>query len=224
MDENIFDRSYYYVYEDKTSENYIKRQVMYQQELKRINKFVGRPIKKLLDYGCGVGNFSDLFDKDCEKYGIEISEYAKKEAMKKQIIFDISDKDKRSFDLVVFRGCIAYIDNKEEVLSYAAEMLADQGSLVLLSVPNPRSMCYQLFHSLPLLEPDKKHYLCSSDEIVSILKCLGFNKIKVYKPYWDTPYAKMGSDFLNFIKKILGKNTPQFAFWGNVYEIYAKRN
>ena len=62
MNENVFDRSYYYVYEDKTSENYIKRQVMYQQELKRIYRYVGQPINKILDYGCGLGNFLELFE------------------------------------------------------------------------------------------------------------------------------------------------------------------
>ncbi len=223
MNENVFDRSYYYVYEDKTSENYIKRQVMYQQELKRIYRYVGQPINKILDYGCGLGNFLELFEPDCKKYGVEISEYAQNEAMKKNIKFDIHKEDEGTFDLVVFRGSIAYIDDKKEVLKYATSMLSDKGSLILLSVPNPKSLCYRLFHTLPLLEPDKQHYLCSSTEIVSILRNLGFKSIRIKKPYWDTPYAKRGSDVFNFIKRLIGKKTPPFAFWGNVYEIYAKR-
>lgn len=223
MNRNVFDRSYYTVYEDETSENYVKRQIMYQQELKRIKKFVGTKIRKLLDYGCGIGNFSALFESDCQKFGVEISEYAKQVAMQKHIRFDITKEDENSFDMVVFRGSIAYIEDKMKVLSYASKMLSSEGAIVILSVPNPKSICYRLFHELPLLEADKQHYLCSISEIVSMLRELGFQNIKVEKPYWDTPYAKRWKDMLYFILKLFGNEVPPFAFYGNVYEIYAKR-
>ena len=53
----------------------------------------------VLDIGCGEGGFLSLFDANWQKYGIDISGYALKEAGKKGIITDFELKD-NFFDLL----------------------------------------------------------------------------------------------------------------------------
>ena len=63
-----------------------RRDEMYRQEMERISKLIDlKAGGKVLDVGCGQGEFLDLFGDNWEKLGIEISQHAAQVCMRKGI-------------------------------------------------------------------------------------------------------------------------------------------
>ena len=98
--------------------------------------------KKILDFGCGTGEFLDLFDSD-NKYGIEI-DLTYNDILKGKNIKKINSINER-FDVIIFRGTFQYIRNLNEIIISIKKYLNDGGYLIFLQIPNKES---PLFHLL----------------------------------------------------------------------------
>ncbi|QGQ94675.1 class I SAM-dependent methyltransferase [Paenibacillus psychroresistens] len=208
-------------YIDPTSNKYKWRVQTYNQEYSRLKKFL--PSKgRLMDIGCGLGTFSELFGDDWEKYGIELSDYAKSVATQKGINFDIKACEEGSFDLIVFRGSLHYMEPLE-ILSYSNKMLKPGGIIAFLAAPNTSSIYYKLFNDLPMLEKDIKHFLISDKELRKILEEMNMVMLEINKPYLNTPYARPIRDFGCFIINLFGARL-KFPFYGNMFELFARKN
>jgi ubiquinone/menaquinone biosynthesis C-methylase UbiE len=215
-DAYLYDKSYFarHYTEDK------KRDVMYSQELQRIIK--RKPHGgKVLDIGCGVGNFLALFDDRWTKHGIEPSQYAAGLAFSKgiHIVVDIHNSSAEYYDLVIFRGTLQHIYNPLETLAEAQRVLKPGGLIVFLATPDADSIVYHIWKTLPPLDAPRNWVVMGSKTLQNILTRLGFVEIEIIHPYLGTPYANPIMDILNFILSFI--KYRKFAFPGNMMEVYA---
>ena len=90
----------------------------FQSEKKYLQKFTGTELiqsGKILDIGCSTGEFLESINWNIGgRYGIEISDYAKRIAETRGINFDKSLDEINFFDIIVLRGTIQYLLNPFE--------------------------------------------------------------------------------------------------------------
>jgi len=197
-----------------------RRILSYQIEYEKILSYVKGG--SVLDIGCGLGEFLELFGKDWNKYGIEISQYASSISERKNIKMIDFDFDFNSMDLIIFRGTIQHLDKPLWSIQKCINMLKPNGYIVFLATPNTNSIYYRLFKSLPALDPKRNFMLPSDKMLKQILENLGLSVIEIRYPYRNTPYSNLLLDHLNFLLKLIGFDR-NFAFWGNMMECYAKK-
>ena len=197
-----------------------RRMLSYQIEYEKILSYVKGG--SVLDIGCGLGEFLELFGKDWNKYGIEISQYASSISERKNIKMIDFDFDFNSMDLIIFRGTIQHLDKPLWSIQKCINMLKPNGYIVFLATPNTNSIYYRLFKSLPALDPKRNFMLPSDVMLKQILENFGLSVIEIRYPYRNTPYSNLLLDHLNFLLKLIGFDR-NFAFWGNMMECYAKK-
>lgn len=227
--EGLYEKFYFEDRHSKGQEDYgneVKmREAMYAQELARIKKNIpdfengGR----VLDIGCGRGEFLSLFSKKWDKFGIEISDYAKEIAEKKGIKTEFNTED-NFFDLIIFRGTIQHIPDPIYKISECYFWLKKGGSVVFLATPNTHSIVYRLFNDLPMID-ERLNFLLPSDKMLrQILVNFGFSEVFFYYPYLKTPYAKPVRDAWRFFLRLIGlRKKTDFPFYKNMMECYAKK-
>ena len=212
-----FNKDYFKVYlNDKN------REAMYQSEIKKIIKYHDHG--KILDVGCGIGKFLDLFDNTkWDKYGVEISPHAIKESRKLGIKIRQDDQYKypeNFFEVIVFRGSIQLIPEPFSVLIRCIKLLKKGGLLVFLSTPNSNSPYYRRFKTLPMLTPHHNYLIPSDIILTNALKNFGMRIDSVLYPYIKGPYAKPFLDVFFYLLSYLGIK-KKFAFFKSMMEIYA---
>jgi SAM-dependent methyltransferase len=199
---------------------------MQDQERARLrrHKIGGR----ILDIGCGDGDFLAGLDDRWEKWGVDISPQAVKLATDKGIRMEPYSERwpegfaEEAFDVIVFRGTLQHIDLPFYVLRECARMLNPGGVLAFLATPNAGSICYKLFGSLPALDPPRNWWVFSERELLNVLGRLGLKVEEVVYPYWGTPYARPLRDLLDFLLRLIGFRRG-FAFPGNMMEVFARK-
>lgn len=207
-------------FEDKKRNE--KHQIMYQQEFERLKRYFDlNQGGKVLDIGCGTGDFLLLFGSKWEKYGIEISPFARKVASQKGIVTNFKLRDD-FFNLIIFRGTLQHIPDPINRIGECYYWLKDGGNLVFLATPNINSVYYKLFNTLPMLAEAYNFLLPSDLMLRQILKNFGF-KIKGFEyPYRCTPYARPVRDLFSFLLKFFWiKRKVKFPFYRNLMECYA---
>ena len=201
------------------------RRKMYLMEFERIKRrFDLNKGGNVLDIGCGTGEFLELFGKNWKKYGIEISDGARKLANKKGVITDFKLKD-NFFDIIIFRGTIQHIPDPFHKIEESYYWLKKSGIVVFLATPNTHSIVYKLFNDLPMIY-EKFNFLLPSDKILrQTLTNFRFNDIEFEYPYKNTPYAKGFRDYIKLVISLIfrSKKKPKFAFPGNMMECYARK-
>lgn len=109
-------------------------------------KFIPAGINKVLDVGCGVGNFGELLKNKgtYEVWGIEPDLKSATEAQKKLdkvindlFIVDLIELKDQKFDLICFNDVLEHLINPAEALDICRPLLSNQG-YILASIPNIR--------------------------------------------------------------------------------------
>lgn len=213
-----YDQDYF---EDRHLGQDPKREQSYRDELSRIHQYVSQG--NVLDVGCGMGDFLTLFDDESwQKYGIEISEYARDVASSKNIKLIDYDGTPDFFDLIIFRGTFQHLDQPLYAIQRCIAMLKPGGHIIFLATPNTSSICYRLFGDLPMLDP-KRNFVVPSDTMLShILTNFGLEVLRFEYPYLESPYSNPIRDHIRFLLRIFGIKT-RFAFWKNTMECYARK-
>lgn len=200
----------------------------FQQERDYLKYYLGEKVFQeglLLDVGCSTGEFIEAIGWNVKNaYGMEISTYARAIAEKKGIKFDrhiFNTED--YFDLIVFRGTIQYLPNPFDYMKAAFVALKSGGHVVFLATPNSNSIYYCLFKTLPFLE-EHLNYLIPCDKSLTMnLKNCGFKILDVDFPYLKSPYSRLISDHLKFLKKLVFRTDDRFAFWRSSMNVLAKK-
>ena len=103
--------------------------------------FVGKD-KKILDYGCGAGEFVKYIENDFETLGFEPSESARKYALEKvrktKIINNLNFIESHSLDAITLWHVFEHVENQKEMLDLFYDKLKNKG-LLIIAVPNPTS-------------------------------------------------------------------------------------
>lgn len=215
----MYDRSYF---EGHDYAGDWRRRAMKAQEAKRILDFLPpHQIGRVLDIGCGIGDFISEYFSWAELWGVDISDYARSESAKRGVnaVYDVKDT-RGKFDLIVFRGTIQHLDEPLRVIRNCVARLSSGGMMVFLATPNSESLVFRLFGELPALDKPRNFVVFGRNELANILKNFGM-KAWAHEPYIDTPYANPVSDLFMFALRLIGIKRP-FAFWGNMMEVYAQ--
>jgi len=220
-DKSLYDKSYfdgYYIGDCKREKAYHDEHDRIMAQYLKNHTGIGGII---LDIGCGIGGFLNIFDDRWEKLGVEPSEYAAEKAMKKgiKIIRGVETLPAESADLVILRGSLQHISMPMQTLGHAVRALKRGGLLVILATPDTDSLVYKIWGRLPPLDAPRNWVLFGHRMLANILKRLGLTAEFLY-PYWETPYARPLSDLLKFCLSLIFGYRP-FAFPGNLMEVYA---
>jgi len=214
--EGAYEEPYFAVREDP------RRQSMREQEHARLVSRTSLGGGTVVDVGCGLGEFLDLFPGDrWQKFGIEVSTHARAACEAKGISFELPTSDGWC-DLVVLRGSLQHLDRPLDTLWAAHRWLRPGGWLVALATPNAGGPVYRLFQDLPPLVPDLNFVVFSDRVLRQSLLNIGFAEVDLVYPYLGTPYAAPVRDHLRFLLRLVGIKRP-FAFWRNMMECYARR-
>ncbi|MEC5394132.1 class I SAM-dependent methyltransferase [Bergeyella sp. RCAD1439] len=94
---------------------------------------------RVLDYGCGAGEFVKFIENDFETYGFEPNEKARAAAAKKtektKIIENIDQIKDQSLEVITLWHVFEHIENQDDILDKFRNKLVDKGILII-AVPN----------------------------------------------------------------------------------------
>ena len=97
---------------------------------------------KVLDYGCGAGEFVKYIENDFETFGFEPNLDARNAAISKtskaKIIDDLNSIENQSLDAITLWHVFEHIENQKEMLDIFYSKLKEKG-LLIIAVPNPTS-------------------------------------------------------------------------------------
>ena len=94
---------------------------------------------KVLDYGCGAGEFLKHIENDVETFGFEPNSdarnFAKQKTSKTIFIENLNELQNESLDVITLWHVFEHIENQTEILSLFRQKLKPNGSLII-AVPN----------------------------------------------------------------------------------------
>ena len=97
---------------------------------------------KVLDYGCGAGEFVKFIENDFDTIGFEPDNDARNAAIKKvskaKIYNNLSAIPDHSLDAITLWHVFEHIENQDEILRMFHDKLKEKG-LLIIAVPNPTS-------------------------------------------------------------------------------------
>ncbi|MCJ8152865.1 class I SAM-dependent methyltransferase [Chryseobacterium sp. SSA4.19] len=97
---------------------------------------------KVLDYGCGAGEFVKYIENDFETLGFEPDIDARNSALSKiskaAILDNINNIEDYTLDAITLWHVFEHIENQDEMLEIFSKKLKEKG-LLIIAVPNPTS-------------------------------------------------------------------------------------
>jgi SAM-dependent methyltransferase len=211
----------YYNKKRDVDENKLKkdRLKMYELDSKLIQLFVKSG--KILDYGCGAGEFLDILPSTFNKYGFDVDLNAVAEATTKyeaiNFLTDINSLETK-FDAIIFRGTLQYQRDLTVCKRFIDEHLNPNGLLILLATPNVESPVAEILRDDWGLFNQYEHLYYFS---ISVLRDMFKNmELKYYDfPYVGTPYENIQSDLESFKSLLQLGSTKTFPFWGSMMNL-----
>lgn len=98
--------------------------------------------KKVLDYGCGAGEFVKYIENDYITFGFEPNDDARNAARQKTskttLVSNLDEIEDHSLDAITLWHVFEHVENQEEMLSIFYKKLKVDGKLII-AVPNPTS-------------------------------------------------------------------------------------
>ena len=199
---NLFELSYHLV-----------RGITLKRKLKLINSF-GFEEKKILDVGCGTGNFLEYVLKSGWKViGVEPNDSARKIANSKtsNCVFEInklSELKENSFDVITLWHVLEHLPKLEDHIALLIKLLKPNGKLII-AVPNYNSFdakYYREFWAAYDVPRHLWHFSQTSMDKLFSKKAMLIEKTLPMK--FDAYYVSMLSEkykksFLGFLKGLL---------------------
>lgn len=97
---------------------------------------------KVMDYGCGAGEFLKFIEEDFETFGFEPNQNARTAAQQKttktKFISNLDELENESLDVITLWHVFEHIENQDEMLNQFYDKLKKNGVLII-AVPNHTS-------------------------------------------------------------------------------------
>ena len=136
-----YNEEYFNDYQENPSKTKKLRSKQYRLDLNMLKKFYKDSLKnKVLDYGCGPGNF--LSSLKSKVYGYELNEDAK--LHKKITRIKFNEIKKHKFDLISLRGSIEHIPDFIIKIKLLSKQLKKNGLLFITATPNSHNLNFRL--------------------------------------------------------------------------------
>jgi len=138
----------------------------------------------LLDFGCGVGDFCNYMkDYGWVAEGVELSEYARKRAIRNgiQVYESIAQTGIRAYDIISAINVLEHVPNPKEIIEELKSHLSPGGVLVI-QVPNDFSQLQEIVKTKAMgreywvSAPDHINYF-NFDSLVSLLQKCGMEVV-----------------------------------------------
>lgn len=153
---------------------------------------------KVLEIGCSYGDLLSHFGGDYEVFGVEVSEFACKEARKRYPRLKIDNQDalaylkslpNKSFNAVIQICVIPHMDDPEAVFKEIGRVLK-KGGIFFSVTPNPSYPLNRLKGEKSGMYLDKTHkHILKNQEWINLIKKNGLKIInKGSNGWWDVPY------------------------------------
>lgn len=138
---------------------------------------------KVLDIGCGGGHFLDNAGTGWEKYGIELSEDARKVAASKEIkafatLEDATFPDE-FFDVVTMFAVIEHLPNPMEVVKELTRVLKPRGLFVIMTGDVRCVKAEIKGKKWHMYRPPEHLYFFCARSLDFLMDSLGFRKVKI---------------------------------------------
>jgi 2-polyprenyl-3-methyl-5-hydroxy-6-metoxy-1,4-benzoquinol methylase len=157
--------------------------------------------KKILEYGCGVGNLTKRLSQDFDCFALDISDYALKQVDKKapkaKTIKNLTKIKNNSLDAVIALHVMEHIKTPAKVFDEFYLKLKP-GGLLIFVVPNPDGLGHKMKKDKWFGFSDETHIsLFEKNRWVEIVVKCGFEISKVCGDgMWDVPYLPMVPTFI----------------------------
>lgn len=166
---------------------------------------------KILDFGCGWGEFLKSLPETFEKYGVEINPHAIKHLKENHSQIHVFptlnglEKKNIKFDLITLFHTIEHIFNPKETLSKLTSLLKEDG-MIILSTPNSNSLGFKIgssrwFH----LDTPRHLAIFNVNNLFALLKENGLEVISLKGAFMEYP--------LDFFWSIYGRFKNKNIFW-----------
>jgi len=220
---DIYSEAYYrdiWGYSEET-DNMVARskKVMSKKFIRLLKKYKKKG--KVLDVGCGLGYLLSFLQKDYDIYGVEISPFARKVALKRigngRIFSSLNEVAGKKFDAILFYDSFEHIPDQDKLFKDIDRLLVDNGKLFVV-MPDSSSLTSKLMGK-HWIEYKKDHVVFYSkkafckqlekkgfvvDEIYSNWKTVTLYYLISYLSVFRLPVI---STVLQIVEKIL----PSFA-------------
>ncbi|MBU0606316.1 MAG: class I SAM-dependent methyltransferase, partial [Armatimonadetes bacterium] len=229
----------------------VQRRVMYEIEREELKRWTaGRMISgpsnghgrgRLLDVGCGTGEFLALLREDFEVYGLEVSQRYLRLARERYGLphlvageLTAAGFEPAFFDVVQMRGVLQHLPDPLGQLREACRVTKPGGLLVVSATPNIASPAARVFGpNFRLLAPDQMVYNFSPWTLRRMVETAGYRVERFTFPYVHTPYFRWWQP-LEFVgaaaklawRRMAGRGTEDLkspAFWGSMMTCIARK-
>ena len=154
---------------------------------------------RVLDYGCGAGEFVKFIEEDFQSIGFEPDEDARNAAQNKiskaKIIADLNQIENNSLDAITLWHVFEHVENQDEMLDIFHRKLKDSGILII-AVPNPTSYDAKYYKEYWAAYDVPRHiYHFSKKGMENLIsKNKNWNLVKIKPLLLDSYYISMLSE------------------------------
>lgn len=178
------------------------RKKQYLQDYKVIINFIKKK-GKVIDYGCGSGEFLQFFKKNYLLFGYDFNPHVRK---RKNIIYlkkNFYQNKKNYFDLVILRGTIEHLINPIKEIKKILNSLKKNGILFITATPNSSNYLRLLFKDKwRQIHKEHIHHFNISNLSYALAK-INLFLIHCELPYIKTPYANLNKDIIEIKNRFI---------------------
>ena len=194
----FYNRKYFYKTYKENNSMYLKRKMQYKEDKKYFLKnFDDNANKKILDFGCGNGEFLSLFKS--KKYGYEFNKDVDKKT--KINYLNYNDIFELKYDAIIMRGVVEHIPEFYKELKKLFKCLKKGGIFFISATPNNLSLPFYLKAKNFHLNNERHIYHFNHINLGSFFLKNNFLNIQIAFQYDETPYKNYHSNFLNLKMK-----------------------
>ena len=172
------------------------RSIMFHYKYRTLKSFV-KPLDKLLDIGCGVGNFlSFMGKKNFKVTGVENNSIALEICKKKNLkVYDsIENLPHDLFDIVSLWHVLEHLPRPNKIIEKIYDLLSSEGVLVI-AVPNFSSHDREYYQNKwAALDVPRHLWHFTPDGLEEMLSSAGFELIKKNPLFFDVFYVSYLSE------------------------------
>ena len=163
------------------------------KKVKLINKYTIEE-KKLLDIGCGTGEFLiNAKNKNWKTVGVELNENARKKATDKnlEIYKSLDAINNQKFDVITLWHVLEHLPDLDKQINKITSLLNKNGTLII-AVPNYKSYDAQYYKEFWAAYDTPRHlWHFSQNAIKNIFKNKKIEVVKTLPMYFDSYYVSL---------------------------------